>query len=109
MQRASAGCLPVIFQVRPWGSSAIQATLRALTRLVLVVQVLGDIKGGENVLIAQLLLLSASQQTPNLEDVLDLTAIHVDASKLGELSLCNRMLLRGVIQEVAPDGLARFD
>ena len=111
MQRVSFRTrrLFVISQTRTCELSAIQATLRALARLVLVMQVLRDIESGQNVLVAQLLLLPASQQTRDLEDVLDLATVHVHACELVQLHLRDRVILRGRVQEIVPDSLARVD
>lgn len=76
-----------------------------LRRLRLVVQMLRDIQGRLDMLKAQLLILPARQQPRNLEDVLDLPAIHIHVRQLAHLSSTNRMLLRARVEEVLPDRL----
>lgn len=70
---------------------------------------LRNIECGQNMLVAELLLLPARQEARDLEDVLDLATVHIHASKLIQLYLRDRVILRGRVQEVVPDSLARVD
>ena len=70
---------------------------------------LRDVECGQNMLVAELLLLPARKKARNLEDILDLATIHVHACELVQLHLRDRVILRGRVQEIVPDSLARVD
>lgn len=73
----------------------IKTAPRTLRKLRFVVQVLGDLECGNDVVVAQLGVLARGKQTRDLEDVLDLASIHVHARKFVEFLLGDAMLLRG--------------
>jgi hypothetical protein len=98
-----------LVQILSSGVSTIQATLCTLARLVLIMEMLRDVERGKNMIVAELLLLPARQEARDLEDILDLATVHVHASELIQLYLRDRVILRGRVQEVVPDSLARVD
>lgn len=71
-----------------------------------LVQVLRNLKRGSGLCEADRLVLSGSEQTCDLEDVFNLTSIHVHTCKLGELAFVDCMLLVVGAKEVLPDRFA---
>ena len=78
-----------------------------LGHLVLIVQVLRDLQSSEDVLVVEFGILPRSEEPRNLEDVLDLTTVHVQPSQLIQLLGGNDVFLWRIVQEVLPDGAAR--
>jgi hypothetical protein len=54
---------------------------------------LGDLQSRDDVVMVQSLLLAGSEQSGNLQNILDLTTIHVHPRKVIELVLCDGVLL----------------
>jgi len=64
-----------------------------LRHLRLIVQVLGDLERRNDVIAGQLGVLACSQQTRDLQYILDLPTVHIHARKLVEFRLGNTVLL----------------
>ena len=71
-----------------------------------IVQVLRNLQRRENMLMIKLGILPRSQQSRNLENVLDLAAIHIQLRQFVQFVGSDDMLLGRVIQEVLPDSAA---
>ena len=72
-------------------------------------QMLRNLQRRENMFVVKLGVFPCSQQPRNLEDVLDLATVHVQACEIVQLFGSDDMFLWRVVQEVLPDRAARGD
>jgi hypothetical protein len=96
--------LPIL--IHRSGYLTVEATLRALVELRLIVEVLSDVQRSEDMLMVQLLVFPGSKEPSYLQHVLDLPTVHAHARQLHQLRRGDGVLLRRRVEEVGPHRLA---